>query len=72
MPTTMPGNGEEAAYVAFAITEELINLLVTRGLLDAPTIQQMFISVAERLSQESNFSGQRAARFVTDRMTGKE
>jgi hypothetical protein len=27
----MPGNGEEAAYVAFAITEELINLLIAKG-----------------------------------------
>lgn len=68
MPTTMPGNAEEAAYAAFAIVDELLNLLVTARRLDVTAVNEMLVSVANRLSEENNFGSQRAAQFVADRM----
>jgi hypothetical protein len=69
---TMPRNAEEAAYIAYAIVDELAGLLVVRGILDASVVHQMFESVAKRLAQENNFISQGAAKFIADRMTRKE
>lgn len=72
MTETMPQNAEEAAYAAFAMIDELINLLADRNVLDPLSLNLLFESVAKRLSQESNFASNRAAHFVADRMSGKE
>jgi hypothetical protein len=72
MTESMPRNSEEAAYTAYAIVDELVGLLVVRGVLDASVVHQMFESVAKRLAQDNNFISQRAAKFIADRMTQKE
>jgi hypothetical protein len=72
MPETMPQNATEAAYIAFALVDELFDLLVRRNLLDALSINLLLESVSKRLAQENNFDAKRAAQFIADRMTGKE
>ena len=71
MSAALPQNSEEAAYIAFAIVDELIWLLVNRGIIDASAIDLMLETVAVRLSQGSHVGGQRAAKFVANRMTHK-
>jgi uncharacterized protein YprB with RNaseH-like and TPR domain len=72
MPETMPQNTTEAAYIAFALVDELLDLLVSRNLLDALSVKSLFESVTERLLQENNLGVNRAAQFVANRMSGKE
>jgi hypothetical protein len=68
----MPQNDTEAAYIAFAVVDELIRLLVVRGQLDALSVKLLFESVAERLLQENNLGVNRAAQFVANRMPREE
>lgn len=70
MPQTMPGNGEDTAYAAYAIVDELLGLLVKRDCLSASDVKEMLELVAKRLSTESNNASHRAASFVADRVTG--
>jgi len=72
MPETMPRNSEDAAYAAYAIVDELIGLLVTRGCLSAGDVKEMLELVAKRLFSENNFASNRAAPFVADRVTGEK
>jgi hypothetical protein len=72
MPVSMPQNSAEAAYIAFAMVDELISLLLIRGVIDGSFVDQMFESVAKRLMQENNFDSQRAAKFIANRMAKKE
>jgi hypothetical protein len=72
MPEIMPQNTTEAAYIAFALVDELIDLLVSRNLLDALSVNSLFETVAERLTQENNLCVNRAAQFVADRVAGEK
>ena len=72
MTETMPQNSAEAAYVAFAMVDELVNLLVSTKILNEVGVGRLFESVAKRLIKENNFDSQRAAKFVANRMSGKE
>jgi hypothetical protein len=64
MSTPTPPNGPEAAYAAYAIVNELIDLLVTRGVIDIAGVDKMFESVTKRLASSNNFESNRAAEFV--------
>jgi hypothetical protein len=72
MPETMPQNSGETAYIAFAMVDGLISLLMTRRLIDASEVDRMFESISESLRQVNNFDCNGAAKFITDRMTSKE
>ena len=72
MAETMPQNGEEAGYTAFALVDELIDVLVVNRILPAALAQQVFKTAAERLSKESNGPSNRAAQFVTNRASQKK
>ena len=72
MPLSLPQNSAEAAYLAFAMTEELLDLLIRRKLLTDADGESVFMAVAKRLEQGGSFDSQRAAKFVADRMAGKK
>ena len=72
MPSSLPQNSAEAAYLAFAMTEELLDLLIRRKLLTDADGESVFMAVAKRLEQGGSFDSQRAAKFVADRMAGKK
>ena len=67
-----PQNGEEAAYLAFAITQALTGLLVTKGIVSQDEIDSLMLEVAANLDNASNFASARAAHFVRDVMLRKE
>jgi hypothetical protein len=67
MPSPIPG-GNEPGYLAFAILDGLLNLLVTKGTITADDRSGMLKSFAARLSQDANFLGQRSAEFITKSM----
>jgi hypothetical protein len=72
MPETMPQNATEAAYIAFAVVDELIRNLVDNCIISPNVVDSVFESVKVRLLQANNLDVNRAAQFITDRMTGKE
>lgn len=72
MSVPTPPNGPEAAYAAYAIVSELIDLLVTRGIIDAAGVDKMLVSVTKRLADGNNFESNRAAEFIANRVARKE
>jgi hypothetical protein len=68
MVTPLPQNENEAAYLAFAIVDELINFLVRKGSLSNGERAQIFGSVAVQLKEGGSASSKRAAKFITDRV----
>jgi hypothetical protein len=70
LPT--PQNHEEASYLAIATVRELLDLLINKGILKGSDITGMLRLAVERLEKEPNFNSQRAARFLTEWMNGKD
>ena len=70
LPT--PQNSEEAGYLALATVRELLNLLISKSIIDDGDIAAMIGLVSERLEKEPNSSSQRVARVLTERMDGKD
>jgi hypothetical protein len=68
LPT--PQNPEEASYLAIATVRELLNLLITKGVISEDDITAMLRLAAERLKEENNYGSQRAARFLAEWMGG--
>jgi len=68
MNNPLPQNGSEAAYLAFAIVDELIDFLVRKGSISSDERTQIFGSVAVRLKEGASFDSQRAAKFIADRI----
>jgi hypothetical protein len=64
MPEHMPQNGEEAAYISFALVDALGELLVAKGVLTREEIDGFFLSSAASLDKSSNFAGARGAEFL--------
>ena len=67
MPSPIPG-GNEPGYLAFAIVDSLVDLLVAKGVVTSTNRSDMLKSIVARLSQDTNFLGQRAAEFITKTM----
>jgi hypothetical protein len=72
MAAPLPQNSAEAAYIAFAMVDQLVSLLVTKRLVDGTEFDLIFESVTKRLAQGNDFDSQRAAKFVANRVTKKE
>ena len=72
MNVSQPNNEAEAAYLGFAIVDELIDSLVRKGVLAVGDADQIFSSVAVRLSQGGSFESQRAAKFLANWIKLKE
>lgn len=59
-----PTNGEEAGYIAAAAIDELLNLLVRKGVIDKGDTLTMFGLVAKKLAQSGNSGSHRAAKVI--------
>ena len=70
LPT--PQNSEEAAYIAVATLNELIDLLIAKGLINSDDVSIMLDRVIERLSKENYFASKKAAAFLTERNVIKD
>jgi hypothetical protein len=68
----LPQNGEEAAYLAFAITQALTGLLVTKGIVSQDEIDSLMRGVAANLDNARNSASKRAAHFVRNVMLRKD
>jgi hypothetical protein len=67
MNTSMPQNDAEAGYIAFAMVDELITLLIRADRISRADVDLMFEAIFMRLSQENNSTAKRAAKFITNR-----
>ena len=67
----LPNNGEEAAYLAFAIVGELADFLIKKSLLSRTDFDLILEKVSVRLSQGNSGAAQRAAQFIADRKKGE-
>jgi hypothetical protein len=72
MPTKTPGNGEEAAYISFALIDALGDLLVRKGVISRGDFFSIFETVAVSLEKSPHSSGTRTAKFVRDLRLSKE
>jgi len=72
MNISQPNNEAEAAYLGFAIVDELIHSLVSKGVISGSDADQVFRSVAVRLSKGGSFESQRAAKFLANWIKLKE
>lgn len=66
MATAIPGNENETAYLAFALVDELIDLLIRKGVVTRPEIAASFEAVAIRLGEANNFDANRASQFFAN------
>ena len=57
-----PPNEKEAAYIAYATIVELLDVLISKGVLSRGDVDAMFGVIAERLAVGGNSSSQRASR----------
>ena len=67
MSMDIPG-GSEPGYLAFALVDDLIDLLIQKGVLTNADRSVMLRACATRLSQNGNPMGQRCAQFITERV----
>ena len=72
MSTKTPQNGEEAAYISFALVDALGDLLMRRGIISRGDFFSIFEAVALGLEKSPNSSGARSAKFVRDLRLSKE
>jgi hypothetical protein len=63
--TLSPPNSDEAAFVAFVMVDELVDLLVGKGAISNADAGYFYGEVAERLHQGGPGS-KRAAKFVSE------
>ena len=61
-----PNNEAEAAYLGFAIVDTLIDTLVSKDVINDGIADEIFRTVAVRLSKGGSFESQRAAKFLAD------
>lgn len=64
MTAAVPGNGNETAYLAFALIDELIDLLVRKGVVTNAEIADSLGAVVVRLGETSNHDAKRASQFL--------
>lgn len=60
-----PQNYEEAAFMAYAMMAELINLLVAKQIIGDSEVRAMLGNVVSRLNAEPDFFSQRAANVLS-------
>jgi hypothetical protein len=71
MNISHPNNEAEAAYLGFAISDALTDVLVKKGILAESDVGDIARLVAVRLSQGGSFESQRAAKFLSDWIRSK-
>ncbi len=71
MNISNPNNEAEAAYLGFAIVDALIDVLVTERVISEVVADQIFRTVAIRLSKGGSFESQRAAKFLANWIRSK-
>jgi hypothetical protein len=71
MNISHPNNEAEAAYLGFAIVDTLIDTLVSKGVINDGIADEIFRTVAVRLSKGGSFESQRAAKFLADWIRSK-
>lgn len=59
-----PQNGDEAAYISFALVDALCDMLVSKGVVAREDIVAVFSAASIKLSQSPNSSGARGAEFL--------
>jgi len=64
MELPSPQNPAVAAYAAIAILSELLDLLVTKGLVNDADVSRVVELSATRLHKTPNFDGKSAAEFL--------
>lgn len=69
MPTAQ--NGDEAAYAASAILDELIDLLVDKNLISHDDVKRILERATERLSNENSHAANRASNFLAATRNGQ-
>jgi hypothetical protein len=65
MTLSVPPNSDEAAFVAFVMVDELVDLLVGKGAISSADASYFYGEVAERLRQGGPAS-KRASKFVSE------
>jgi hypothetical protein len=65
MTISVPPNSDEAAFVAFVMVDELVDLLVGKGTISNADAGYFYGEVAERLRQGGPAS-KRASQFVSE------
>jgi hypothetical protein len=65
MTLSVPPNSDEAAFVAFVMIDELVDLLVGKGVISNADAGYFYGEVAERLRQGGPAS-QSASKFVSE------
>jgi hypothetical protein len=66
MTLPMPPNGDEAAFLAFVMVDELVDLLVGKGAISNADADYFYAEVAERLGKGSGPLSKRASKFIAD------
>ena len=64
MTVPIPPNGDETAYAAFAIVDELIALFLEKNLINHDEVTGLLERAAKRLSNENNFEANRTSKFL--------
>jgi hypothetical protein len=65
MTISVPPNSDEAAFVAFVMVDELVDLLVGKGAISNADANYFYGEVAERLRMGGSAS-KRASKFIAD------
>lgn len=68
MNVPLPNNGEETAYLAFAMIDELVDFLVNTNRITGDDRTALLQSVSVRLSKGGSRASQRASEFIANRM----
>ena len=67
MPMSIPG-GSEPGYLAFAIVDDLMDLLILKGAITTAERSTLLKAVATRLNQEGTMLGQRCSQFIANQI----
>jgi len=72
MPSNMPQNGEEAAYISFALVHAFGNMLVSKDIISQGDFAAVFEAAAIDLATGPNSACKRGSEFLRRTRPGKE
>jgi hypothetical protein len=66
MTLSVPPNSDDAAFIAFVMVDELVDLLMSKGAISTSDVGYFYGEVAERMRQEEGPASKRASQLISD------